>query len=146
MRGCRDAGRVGQDEAVSERPAEAPAPTIPDEARHEWSAVAERASAAQFAYHVKDAPTISVGEYDELIKTLQRLESAYPSLRTPDSPTQSVGGAIFSIHKGFGAAAGKLIGAIALAAIALGAVGLTVSFENTVNRHGNNVLTGQYGQ
>ena len=57
-----------------------------------------------------------------------------------------VGGAIFSIHKGFGAAAGKLIGAIALAAIALGAVGLTVSFENTVNRHGNNVLTGQYGQ
>jgi len=81
---------------VSERPAEAPAPTIPDEARHEWSAVAERASAAQFAYHVKDAPTISDGEYDELIKTLQRLESAYPSLRTPDSPTQSVGGAIFS--------------------------------------------------
>ena len=81
---------------MSERPAEAPAPTIPDEARHEWSAVAERASAAQFAYHVKDAPTISDGEYDELIKTLQRLESAYPSLRTPDSPTQSVGGAIFS--------------------------------------------------
>lgn len=68
---------------MSERPAEAPAPTIPDEARHEWSAAAERASAAQFAYRVKDAPTISDGEYDELIKTLQRLESAYPSLRTP---------------------------------------------------------------
>jgi sulfopyruvate decarboxylase TPP-binding subunit len=54
--------------------------------------------------------------------------------------------AIVSIHKGFGAAAGKLLGAIALAAITLGAVGLTVSFEQTVNRHGGNVLTGQYGQ
>ena len=57
-----------------------------------------------------------------------------------------IAGAIVSIHKGFGAAAGKLIGAIALAALALGAVGLTVSFQETVNRHGNNVLTGQYGQ
>lgn len=54
--------------------------------------------------------------------------------------------AIVGIHKGFGHAAGKLLGAIALAAITLGAVGLTTSFENTVNRHGNNVLTGQYGQ
>jgi uncharacterized membrane protein len=57
-----------------------------------------------------------------------------------------VGAAIVSIHKGFGAAAGKLLGAIALASITLGAVGLTVSFEQTVNRHGGNVLTGQYGQ
>lgn len=55
-------------------------------------------------------------------------------------------GGIVSLHKGFGAAAGKLIGGIALAALALGAVGLTVSVENTVNRHGGNVLTGQYGQ
>lgn len=57
-----------------------------------------------------------------------------------------IGGAIFGMHKGFGHAAGKLIGGVALAAIAIGAVGLTTSIENTVNRHGNNVLTGQYGQ
>ena len=57
-----------------------------------------------------------------------------------------IAGAIVGIHKGFGHAAGKLIGGIALAALALGAVGLTTSVQETVNRHGNNVLTGQYGQ
>ncbi|QIV79911.1 hypothetical protein [Mycolicibacterium frederiksbergense] len=55
-------------------------------------------------------------------------------------------GAIVSIHKGFGAAAGKMIGGIALAALALGGVGLAVSFQETVNRHGNGVLNGEYGQ
>lgn len=54
--------------------------------------------------------------------------------------------AIVGIHKGFGHAAGKLLGAIALAACALGAVGLAVSFEQTVNEHGGNIMTGQYGQ
>ena len=69
---------------------------IPDEARHEWTDLAERASAAQFAYHVKDAPTISDAEYDQLIRRMNELEDTYPELRTPDSPTQQVGGAVFS--------------------------------------------------
>lgn len=69
---------------------------IPESARHEWTSLAEQATAAQFAYHVKDAPTISDGEYDALIRRLQELEEAHPSLRTPESPTQTVGGAIFS--------------------------------------------------
>ena len=69
---------------------------IPDDARHEWADLAEQASAAQFAYHVKDAPTISDAEYDRLIRRLQEIEEAHPSLRTPESPTQQVGGAIFS--------------------------------------------------
>ena len=69
---------------------------IPDDARHEWTELAEQAGAAQFAYHVKDAPTISDGEYDRLIHRLQELEEAHPPLRTPDSPTQQVGGAVFS--------------------------------------------------
>jgi hypothetical protein len=56
-----------------------------------------------------------------------------------------VGCAIFGIHKGFAHAAGKLIGAIALAALALGAVGLTVSFDKTVNTHGNGIMSGGYG-
>ena len=70
--------------------------TVPQEARHEWAELAEQASAAQFAYHVKDAPTISDGEYDELIRRLNALETDYPELRTPQSPTQQVGGAMFS--------------------------------------------------
>ena len=56
-----------------------------------------------------------------------------------------IGGAIFGIHKGFAHAAGKLIGAIALAALALGAVGLTVSFHETVNKHGGGIMSGGYG-
>ena len=52
--------------------------------------------AHQFSYHVKDAPTISDGEYDGLIRRLNELEGSHPSLRTPQSPTQNVGGASFA--------------------------------------------------
>jgi DNA ligase (NAD+) len=72
------------------------APDVPDEIRHEWVTLAEQVRAHQFAYHVKDAPTISDGEYDALIRSLTALEDEHPALRTPDSPTQQVGGAIFS--------------------------------------------------
>jgi DNA ligase (NAD+) len=43
-------------------------------------------------YHVLDAPEISDFEYDHLFRELVDLESAYPDLQTPDSPTQRVGG------------------------------------------------------
>ncbi|WP_407941429.1 NAD-dependent DNA ligase LigA [Metallococcus carri] len=66
---------------------------IPDDARHEWTELAEQVTAHQFAYHVKDAPTVSDGEYDALMRRLNELEDAHPALRTPDSPTQKVGGA-----------------------------------------------------
>ena len=70
--------------------------TVPQAAHHEWVDLAQRASEAQFAYHVKDAPTISDAEYDSIIRRLNELEEAHPSLRSPDSPTQQVGGAVFS--------------------------------------------------
>ena len=73
----------------------APSPA-PEAARHEWAELAEQATAAQFAYHVKDAPTISDGDYDRLILRLNELEEEFPELRTPESPTQQVGGAVFS--------------------------------------------------
>jgi DNA ligase (NAD+) len=69
---------------------------VPDPVRHEWQQLAEEALAHQFAYHVKDAPTVSDGDYDALMRRLGELEEAHPSLRTPDSPTQQVGGAVFS--------------------------------------------------
>jgi DNA ligase (NAD+) len=46
----------------------------------------------QFRYYVRDAPVISDGEFDALLGQLNDLESRYPDLRTPDSPTQLVGG------------------------------------------------------
>nr|WP_229661931.1 NAD-dependent DNA ligase LigA [Phycicoccus endophyticus] len=64
--------------------------------RHEWGVLAEEARGHQFAYHVRDAPTVSDGEYDALMRRLTALEEAHPGLRTPDSPTQQVGGAVFA--------------------------------------------------
>ena len=61
-------------------------------ARHRWTELAEQVRAHQFAYYVRDAPTVSDGEYDELLRRLTALEGAHPDLRTPDSPTQTVGG------------------------------------------------------
>ncbi|MDT5176839.1 MAG: ligase [Mycobacterium sp.] len=50
----------------------------------------------QFRYYVKDAPIVSDGEFDRLLGQLTELEERYPELRTPDSPTQLVGGAGFA--------------------------------------------------
>jgi DNA ligase (NAD+) len=66
---------------------------VPDDVRHEWTELAEQVRGHQFSYHVKDAPTISDGEYDALIRRLNALEDHYAELRTPDSPTQQVGAA-----------------------------------------------------
>ena len=65
---------------------------VPADVRHEWTELAEQVRGHQFSYHVKDAPTITDGEYDELIRALIALEDRYVELRTPDSPTQQVGG------------------------------------------------------
>jgi DNA ligase (NAD+) len=43
-------------------------------------------------YYVQDDPEISDTEYDDLLRELNALEDAHPELRTPDSPTQRVGG------------------------------------------------------
>ena len=42
-------------------------------------------------YHVLDAPEISDADYDQLVRDLEGLETEYPDLVTPDSPTQRVG-------------------------------------------------------
>jgi len=43
-------------------------------------------------YYVLDEPEISDAEYDALLDELRDLEAENPELRTPDSPTQRVGG------------------------------------------------------
>jgi DNA ligase (NAD+) len=45
-----------------------------------------------YYYYVLDNPIISDAEYDRLMKELMELEEKYPEYRTPDSPTQKVGG------------------------------------------------------
>jgi DNA ligase (NAD+) len=46
----------------------------------------------EYRYYVLDAPEISDAAYDALLRELKALEDAHPELRTPDSPTQRVGG------------------------------------------------------
>lgn len=45
-----------------------------------------------YLYYVKDSPEISDAEYDRLMQELRQLESRFPELITPNSPTQRVGG------------------------------------------------------
>jgi len=45
-----------------------------------------------YRYYVLDDPTIGDDSYDALLDELRGLEASYPQLRTPDSPTQRVGG------------------------------------------------------
>jgi DNA ligase (NAD+) len=44
-----------------------------------------------YRYYVLDDPEISDAEFDLLMRELESLESRYPALVTPDSPTQRVG-------------------------------------------------------
>jgi DNA ligase (NAD+) len=46
-----------------------------------------------YLYHVENRPEISDREFDKLMAELIELEEKHPELRTPDSPSQRVGGA-----------------------------------------------------
>ncbi|HTW03179.1 MAG TPA: NAD-dependent DNA ligase LigA [Streptosporangiaceae bacterium] len=49
---------------------------------------------AQYRYHVLDSPLISDIDYDTRLRELEAIEEQIPELRTPDSPSQRVGGMI----------------------------------------------------
>jgi DNA ligase (NAD+) len=46
----------------------------------------------EYLYYVLDAPEVSDAQYDTWMRELRALEDAHPETRTPDSPTQRVGG------------------------------------------------------
>ena len=67
----------------------------PDAAsRERHAALTDELDHHRWRYHVLDTPTIADGEYDSLMRELNALEDRFPALRTPDSPTQTVGGAV----------------------------------------------------
>jgi DNA ligase (NAD+) len=70
------------------------------DARRQWQELADEVRGHQFRYYVKDAPVISDGEFDALLGRLTAIEERYPELRTPDSPSQLVGGAGFATEFG----------------------------------------------
>ena len=74
-----------------DRPVASP---VPPEAREEHQRLAEQVEEARWRYYVLDAPTLSDAEFDAAMRRLEELEEQHPTLRTPDSPTQKVGGAV----------------------------------------------------
>ncbi|MEC3638726.1 NAD-dependent DNA ligase LigA [Bacillus halotolerans] len=47
-----------------------------------------------YEYYTLDEPSVPDAEYDRLMQELITIEEEHPELRTPDSPTQRVGGAV----------------------------------------------------
>ena len=65
---------------------------IPQKARDRAKRLAREIERHSRLYYVEAKPEISDTEFDTLLKELEALEAQYPTLRTPDSPTQRVGG------------------------------------------------------
>ncbi|MCW2843048.1 MAG: NAD-dependent ligase LigA, partial [Nocardioides sp.] len=64
------------------------------EKRNEHRILAEQVEDARWRYYVLDDPTLSDADFDQRMRRLEELEEQVPELRTPDSPTQKVGGAV----------------------------------------------------
>jgi len=82
---------VTSDEEIPDQPAAQQAEPTP-EARERHRELAEEVNDHQYRYYVLDQPTVSDADYDRMLRELEALEEQYPALRTPDSPTQRVGG------------------------------------------------------
>ena len=67
--------------------------SVPAEIRQRVEALRREIEHHNYLYYVLDQPEISDAEFDRLMRELQELESRYPELITPDSPTQRVGAA-----------------------------------------------------
>lgn len=52
-----------------------------------------------YEYYVLDQPTVSDAEYDRLMQELLELEEKFPQLKTPDSPSVRVGGAVLDMFE-----------------------------------------------
>lgn len=66
----------------------------PADSRERHQALAEEVEEARWRYYVLDDPTLSDADFDTRMRELEALEEEFPELRTPDSPTQKVGGAV----------------------------------------------------
>ncbi|MGK5738766.1 NAD-dependent DNA ligase LigA [Micromonospora sp. URMC 103] len=82
--------QIGQQVSPAQEAAAGGEPT--PEARDRHTTLSRELTEHQYRYYVLDAPTISDAEFDRQLRELEALEAEYPALRTPDSPTQRVGG------------------------------------------------------
>ncbi|HKN86481.1 MAG TPA: NAD-dependent DNA ligase LigA [Nitrospiraceae bacterium] len=63
----------------------------PDSAKQRIAALRTEIRRHDYLYYVKNRPEISDEAYDGLFRELSQLETTYPDLVTPDSPTQRIG-------------------------------------------------------
>jgi DNA ligase (NAD+) len=92
-----DVGGARQNALMSTSPDAGSEPQVdaaPTEARDEHRQLAEEIEEARWRYYVLDSPTIDDADFDRRMRRLEELEEQFPELRTPDSPTQKVGGAV----------------------------------------------------
>ncbi|MFN8192453.1 MAG: NAD-dependent DNA ligase LigA, partial [Nocardioidaceae bacterium] len=64
------------------------------QARERHQTLVDEVEEARWRYYVLDDPTLSDADFDVRMRELEELEERFPELRTPDSPTQKVGGAV----------------------------------------------------
>ncbi len=63
------------------------------DARKEVERLRQEIAHHDHRYYVLDAPEVTDADYDALFRRPEQLEQEHPGLRTPDSPTQRIGGA-----------------------------------------------------
>ena len=66
---------------------------VPAELAERARQLREQIEYHNYRYYALDAPVIPDAEFDRLLRELQALETQYPELVTPDSPSQRVGAA-----------------------------------------------------
>ncbi|MEV1073466.1 NAD-dependent DNA ligase LigA [Micromonospora parva] len=82
--------QIGQQVSPAQEAAAGDEPT--PQARERHAALSQELTEHQYRYYVLDAPTIPDADFDRQLRELEALEAQFPALRTPDSPTQRVGG------------------------------------------------------
>ncbi|MET8120649.1 NAD-dependent DNA ligase LigA [Micromonospora sp. NPDC005189] len=82
--------QIGQQVSPAQEAAAGAEPT--PQARERHATLSLELTEHQYRYYVLDAPTVADAEFDRQLRELEALEEEFPALRTPDSPTQRVGG------------------------------------------------------
>ncbi len=77
-----------------QRSGSVPPAAIPKKAKDRSAELRVALDRHNHRYYVLDEPEVSDSEYDALMNELRALEDEHPELRTPDSPTQRVGGTV----------------------------------------------------
>jgi len=72
---------------------------IPKEVQERYKKLKGAVNRHRHLYYALESPEIADSAYDELEQELIRLETQYPGLQEPDSPTQRVGGALAAFKK-----------------------------------------------